>query len=63
MCHYFFNKLKYFKRIDYTLMLFHLTEKYQLPFEQVEKEIMEYVVFNADEIGVTKSVFYLKQNL
>lgn len=44
-------------------MLFHLTEKYQLPFEQVEKEIMEYVVFNADEIGVTKSVFYLKQNL
>lgn len=63
MCNYFLNKLRYFKRVDYALMLDHLAEKYHLSFEQVEKEIVEYIVFHTNEVGVAKSVFYLKQNL
>lgn len=63
MCDYFLNKLRHFKRVDYMLMLYHLAEKYQLTFEQVEQEIIEYIVFHTNEIGVTNSVFYLKQSL
>lgn len=63
MCDYFLNKLKYFKRIDYSLMLYHLSQKYQLPFNQVEKEIIDFIIFHTDEIGIAKSVFYLKNSL